>query len=230
MNPNNTILYLIFAVPPVLLAMFAQSRLKSRFAKARRSPSRVTGAAAARAILDSAGLQSIAIERIPGELTDHYDPRAKVLRLSENSYSGYNLAAIGVAAHEAGHALQDAQHYKPMLIRQAAVPLASFGSNSAMVLIMLGLGMGLQPVALAGVACFGCITFLQIINLPVEYNASSRAKKQLEKLGFITANELPEVRSMLGAAALTYVAAMLSSLLQFLYFALRVLGNSGRNR
>lgn len=227
---GNSLLYLLFAIPPVILAGLARNMLTSRYAKACKAPSSVTGAAAARAILDSAGLQSIAIERIPGTLSDHYDPRAKVLRLSENSYSGRNLAAVGVAAHEAGHALQDTQHYKPMLVRQAAVPLASFGSNSAMVLMLLGATMNMLALILAGIVCFGFVTFLQIINLPVEYDASARAKRQLESLGVITSNELPMVRSMLSAAALTYVAAMLSSLLQFLYFAMRFLGSSNRSR
>ncbi len=227
---NGSLVYLLFAIPPVILAALARNSLASRYSKACKAPAAMTGAAAARAILDSAGLRSIAIERIPGTLSDHYDPRAKVLRLSENSYSGRNLAAVGVAAHEAGHALQDAQHYKPMLVRQAAVPLASFGSNSAMVLMLIGAMMNIFALIIAGLVCFGFITFLQIINLPVEYDASSRAKRQLESLGIISADDLPMVRSMLSAAALTYVAAMLASLLQFLYYAMRFLGNSNRRQ
>ncbi len=227
--PDNSLLtYLLFIIPPVVLAAIAQNSLKSRYAKASESPSSITGAAAARAILDSAGLNSVLIERIPGVLTDHYDPRAKVLRLSENTYNNKNLAAIGVAAHEAGHAIQDARNYTPMIIRQAAVPLASFGSNSAIVFMMIGLGIGLQALVLAGVVCFGLVAFFQIINLPVEYDASARAKHQLEALGFIGKDELPIVRSMLGAAALTYVAAMLSSTLQFLYYLMRYLNSNRR--
>lgn len=227
---DNSILYLIFAIPPLVLAAIARNLLTSRYSEACQVPARITGAAAARAILDSAGLRSVTIERIPGTLSDHYDPRAKVLRLSENSYNGRNLAALSVAAHEAGHALQDAQNYKPLLIRQAAVPLASFGANSAMALLILGVIMNIFSLILAGVVCFGFITFLQIINLPVEFNASSRAKRQLEVLGIITPNEAPIVQSMLSAAALTYVAAMIASLLQFIYYAIRFLGASDRRR
>ncbi|MBQ9874036.1 MAG: zinc metallopeptidase [Thermoguttaceae bacterium] len=229
MNEDN-LLYLVLAIPPALIGFYAQNILKSRYAKACQAPCNATGAAAARAVLDSAGLQSVAIERVAGVLSDHYDPRAKVLRLSENSYSGRNLAAIGVAAHEAGHALQDAQHYKPMLIRQTAVPLASFGSNSAMVILLAGVAMNVFALVIAGIVCFGFVAFLQIINLPVEYNASARAKERLVSLGFVNEAELPVVKSMLGAAALTYVAAMMSAVSQLLYFVAKFLGSSGRRR
>ncbi len=220
--------YFLFVLPPMLLAMYAQGALKSRYAKACKVPSSVSGAAAARAILDSAGLQNIAIERIAGELTDHYDPRSKVLRLSENSYNGRNLAAIGVAAHEAGHAIQDAKRYKLMVIRQIAVPLASFGGNSALALIAIGLAINVMQLAMLGVLGFGMVALFQIINLPVEYDASARAKKQLAELGFLSPDQKPIVRSMLGAAALTYVAGTLSAISQFLYFLLAVMRRSGR--
>ncbi|MDO5308124.1 MAG: zinc metallopeptidase [Planctomycetia bacterium] len=212
--------YLIFVVPPALLAMYAQAILKSRYAKAQKAPCQYTGYQAARAILDSAGLQSVQIERIAGSLTDHYDPRAKVLRLSENSYSGHNLASVGVAAHEAGHAIQDASHYKLMVLRQMAVPLASLGSNSAMALIVAGAALQITGLLLAGVAAFGMVALFQIINLPVEYDASSRAKKLLGSLGFVPAKDAPIVKGVLSAAALTYVAAMLSSVAVFLYYLL----------
>ena len=220
--------YFLFVLPPALLAMLAQSMLKSRYAAACRAPASITGAAAARALLDSAGCQHVRIERIAGTLTDHYDPRAKVLRLSENSYNGRNLAAIGVAAHEAGHALQDAQRYKLMVVRQLAVPLASLGGNTAMILIMVGLAMQAMHLAMLGVAGFGLVALFQIVNLPVEYNASARAREQLEKLGFITSEQAPMVRKMLSAAALTYVAGTLDAVGQFLYFLLTVLGRSQR--
>lgn len=226
--PHDSLLYLLVILPPMLLAGFARTRLTSRYKDACKRPCNFTGAAAARALLDSAGLQHVTIERIPGELSDHYDPRAKVLRLSENSYSGRNLAAVGVAAHEAGHALQDAQKYKPMVIRQAAVPLASFGGNSALILMLLGAGVNFYPLIWVGIIAFGFVTFFQIINLPVEYDASARAKRRLAELGFIDANDMPVVRSMLSAAALTYVAAMLATVLQFLYYLVRFMGNSRR--
>lgn len=220
--------YFLFILPPLLLALYAQGVLKTRYASARSETSSVTGAAAARAILDSAGLQSVMIERIPGELTDHYDPRSKVLRLSENSYNGRNLAAIGVAAHEAGHAIQDAQRYKLMVIRQIAVPLASFGGNSALILIVIGLAINLMGLAMLGVAGFGMVALFQIINLPVEYDASARAEKQLARLGFLTPQQQPVVRSMLRAAALTYVAATLAAIFQFLYYFLVITSRSDR--
>ncbi len=222
-------IYLLFVIPPALLAMYAQATLKTRYAKACREPASITGAAAARAVLDSAGLQHIKIERIAGVLSDHYDPRSKVLRLSENSYNGRNLAAIGVAAHEAGHAIQDATKYKLMVVRQMAVPLASFGGNSAMILIMIGAALNMMGLALLGVAGFGAVALFQIINLPVEYDASARAKKQLAQLGFVTPQQAPTVKKMLSAAALTYVAGTLSAIMQFLYFALTILGNSRRD-
>ena len=215
-------LYLLIAVPAALVAMLAQSLLKSRYASAKTQSASITGAAAARAVLDSAGLQSVQIEQIAGELTDHYDPRAKVLRLSENSYNGRNLAAIGVAAHEAGHAIQDAQKYKLMVLRQIAVPLASYGGNSAMGLIAAGLAAQNQTLAMIGVAAFSLVVLFQLINLPVEYNASSRAKKQLANLGFVTSAQAPHVRKMLSAAALTYVAGTLSAIAQLLALLARV--------
>jgi Zn-dependent membrane protease YugP len=124
-------LYFLFVIPPMILAMIAQGLVSSRYARAKQMPASLTGAAAARRVLDSAGLQAVEIERVPGHLTDHYDPSAKVLRLSDEVYDGRNLAAIGIAAHEAGHAIQDATRYAPMVVRQLAVPAASFGSNSA---------------------------------------------------------------------------------------------------
>ena len=220
--------YILFVLPPLLLALIAQGLLKTRYAKACKEPCAVTGAAAARAILDSAGLQSVRIERISGQLTDHYDPRSKVLRLSENSYNGRNLAAVGVAAHEAGHAIQDGQRYKLMVIRQMAVPLASFGGNTALLLIIVGMAINFLGLAMLGVFGFGLVALFQIVNLPVEYNASARAKKQLAQLGFITPEQQPIVRGMLSAAALTYVAATLSAVSQFLYYFLVISGRMNR--
>ena len=219
-------LYFLFVIPPMILAMIAQGLVSSRYARAKQMPASLTGAAAARRVLDSAGLQAVEIERVPGHLTDHYDPSAKVLRLSDEVYDGRNLAAIGIAAHEAGHAIQDAKRYAPMVVRQLAVPAASFGSNSAFLLVILGAAMNAAGLILAGVACFGAVAAFQIINLPVEFNASSRAKERLAALGFVGPQEAPIVRGVLGAAALTYVAAMLSALMTFLYYALMFFGGS----
>lgn len=222
---NNFVLYLVCFIPPLLLALYAQGLVKVRYAAAKKRPAPMSGAAAARMILDSAGLQNVKIELIPGELSDHYDPRTKALRLSEDIYNGQSLAAVGIAAHEAGHAIQDATRYPLMALRQMAVPMASFGSGAAIWILMAGLILNILPLAMLAVGLFGVVALFQIINLPVEFNASTRAKQQLAALGVVNAQDMVCVRKVLGAAALTYVAAMLAALLQFLYFALRVFGN-----
>ena len=176
---------LIWIAPAILLGLWAQWRVKSTYAQAQRIPAPLSGAAAARHILDSAGLQSVGIEQIPGQLTDHYDPRDKVLRLSPEVYQGRNLAAVGISAHESGHALQDAHGYAALVVRNAAVPAANFGSGISYVLILIGLVMQYGVLLWAGIALFGCVVFFQLVNLPVEFNASSRAKAQLVQLGII---------------------------------------------
>ena len=221
---NNMMLYILCFIPPMLLAVYAQGLVKSRYAMASRRPARMTGAAAARKILDSAGLTHVEIRMTEGVLTDHYDPRSKTVNLSPDVYQGETLAAVGIAAHEVGHAIQDATRYPLMVIRQMAVPMASFGSGAAMWVLIAGLVLHITGLAVAGVVLFGAVALFQIINLPVEFNASSRAKEQLATLGVIEGDDLTVVRKVLGAAALTYVAAMLAALLQFLYFASIVFG------
>jgi Zn-dependent membrane protease YugP len=186
----------------------------------------LSGAAAARHVLDSAGLHDVAIEPIGGHLTDHYDPRAKVLRLSGEVYGGRTLAAVGIAAHEAGHALQDAKHYAPLVVRNAAVPLAGFGSSASIILLIIGAILAIKPLVWLGIILFGGVVFFQLVNLPVEFNASSRAKEQLVSLGIITADERVYVNKVLNAAALTYVAATLQALLTLLYYVFRFAGGS----
>lgn len=203
---------------PLLLAIYAQGLVKIRYAKAKHRPASITGAAAARLILDSADLQHVEIEMISGQLSDHYDPRAKVIRLSQDVYQGRTLAAVGIAAHEAGHAIQDARNYLPLVMTQLAWPLAAFGSNFSFILLFIGALMHIMGLVLAGVILFGFVALYQIINLPVEFNASNRAKQQLSSLGIVKKSDLACVRGVLGAAALTYVAAMLTALLQFLYY------------
>lgn len=165
--------YLLWIAPALLLGLWAQMRVRTTYAQAGRQPSRLSGAAAARHLLDQADLREVDIEQTPGHLSDHYDPRAKVLRLSPDVYSGRNLAAVGIAAHEAGHAIQDARHYAPLMIRNAAVPAAGFGSQFGLILLMVGLGFSLQPVMLLGIILFGVVVVFQIVNLPVEFNAST---------------------------------------------------------
>ncbi|HEV7221788.1 MAG TPA: zinc metallopeptidase [Pirellulales bacterium] len=214
--------YLLYLAPALLLAMWAQLKVRSTYAAAQRMPAPLSGAAAARRVLDSAGLTDVEIEMIPGQLSDHYDPSHRVLRLSTEVYQSRTLAAVGIAAHEAGHALQHGFGYAPLAIRNAAVPAANFGSGFSMILFMIGLFF--QPLHMllwVGIALFGCVVFFQLVNLPVEFNASSRAKDQLVSLGIIDQQGLVYVRKVLDAAAWTYVAATLQSLLTLLYLLSR---------
>jgi len=213
---------LLFIAPALLLGLVAQVMVKSAYATSRRIPAAMSGYAAARRLLDSAGLRHVDIEQTPGQLTDHYDPRSKVLRLSGDVYHGRSVAAVGIAAHEAGHAIQDATNYAPLVIRNAAVPAASFGSNAGMILMFLGLAFAaLRPLMLVGIVLFGCVVFFQLVNLPVEFNASARAKRQLAGLGIVPDHDMRYVNRVLNAAALTYVAATLQAILTLLYYVLR---------
>lgn len=174
---------LLFIAPAILLGLWAQMMIRSSYARAQQQPAPLSGAAAARHILDSAGLQNVDVEMTPGHLSDHYDPRQKVLRLSHEVYQSRSLAAVGIAAHEAGHAIQDARSYAPLVVRNLAVPAAGFGSNIGLLLAFLGVVFSLQPLLLAGIILFSFVVFFQVVNLPVEFNASSRAKEQLATLG-----------------------------------------------
>jgi Zn-dependent membrane protease YugP len=185
---------------------------------------------AARRILDSAGLQNVDIEAVPGQLTDHYDPRSKVLRLSTDVYHGKTLSSVGIAAHEAGHAIQDAVGYLPLVVRNFAVPAASFGSSAGALLCLLGVLFSASWLLLLGIVLFSCVVFFQIVNLPVEFNASSRAKFLLQQMGIVSPQEMGPVNSVLNAAALTYVAATLQSVLWLLYYIMRYTGQRGQSR
>ncbi len=218
--------YFIVIAPALVLAMWAQWRVRSTYAQAQQVVAPLSGAAAARHILDSAGLHNVAVEAIPGHLSDHYDPRDKVLRLSEDVYHRRSMAAVGIAAHEAGHALQDAHAYAPLVIRNAAVPIAGFGSNLGILLLILGAILTLPALVWAGIIAFSGVVFFQLVNLPVEFNASARAKVQLAQLGIVNADEMVYVDRVLGAAAMTYVAATLQAILTLLYFVLRFTGGS----
>ena len=213
--------YFLYIAPAFLLALWAQAKVKSTFAAAERMAAPLSGAAAARHILDSAGLQDVAIEQIPGRLSDHYDPRHKVLRLSPDVYQKRSLAAVGIAAHEAGHALQDAKNYAPLMIRNAAVPAAGFGSGAGMTLAVIGLIFQFPLLLYVGIALFGCVVFFQVVNLPVELNASNRAKAQLAVLGIVGQDQMVYVRRVLNAAAWTYVAATLQAIMVLLYLLMR---------
>ncbi len=213
--------HLLFIAPALILAFVASLLVRSAYASGRQQPCHYSGYAAARAILDSAGLHDVAIEEIPGQMSDHYDPREKVLRLSSEVFHGRTMSSVGIAAHEAGHALQDAHAYAPLIVRNAAVPLANFGSGAGLFLLFLGVMVRFAPLCWAGILLFGAVVFFQLVNLPVEFNASSRAKAQLVELGIVDAQEMGAVRRVLNAAALTYVAATLQSILTLLYYILR---------
>ena len=217
--------YFIFIGPALLLGLWAQMMVKSTYAKAQRMPAPLSGAAAARHILDSAGLNGVHVEITPGHLSDHYDPRQKVLRLSQEVYQSRTMAAVGIAAHEAGHAIQDARAYAPLVIRNLAVPAAGFGSNAGMIMAMIGIFAGLEPLLWLGIAVFSAFVFFQVVNLPVEFNASARAKAQLVELGVVRPQEMIYVNKVLNAAALTYVAATLQAILTLLYLISRSRSN-----
>jgi len=213
--------YLLYLAPAVILMLWAQMRVKATYAQAQQQPAPLSGAAAARHILDSAGLHSVNIEQVPGKLSDHYDPRDKVLRLSPEVYQGRTLAAVGIAAHESGHALQDAHAYAPLHIRNLAVPAAGFGSSFGIGSMLIGAIFHIPMLLWIGVALFACVVFFQLVNLPVEFNASSRAKAQLVSLGIVPAEEMTYVNKVLNAAAWTYVAATLQSIMILLYYLSR---------
>ena len=170
---------ILLMIGPMALVFYAQWKVKSAFSEMSKVPARMSGGEAARQMLDNAGMQSVRIEPIQGHLSDHYDPRGKVLRLSPDVYGGRSMAALGVACHEAGHAFQDAQNYAPLVIRNAAVPAANFGSGIGMSMLFFGIMLGLTPLAWVGVALFSAVVFFQVINLPVEFDASNRARAEL---------------------------------------------------
>lgn len=216
-------LYLLLTLPAILLAGWAQLRVKTAYAEADniRGSCGLTGAQTAASIMRSNGITDVGIEQVEGHLSDHYDPRAKVLRLSPAVFSGRSLAALGIAAHEAGHALQDANHYLPLKFRNGIVPLAAIGSNVAFGLFVLGLTMQATGMILLAIGLFSAAVLFQLINLPVEYDASRRAKALLLSNGLISNDEHATVDRVLSAAALTYVAATLSSILTLIYFLMR---------
>lgn len=224
--------FLFVLIPGLLLMGLAQWRLRSTFNTYKQvANSRgMTGAQAAEAVMRSAGVYDVGIEAIPGELTDHFDPSAKVLRLSEPVYNSRSLAAIGIAAHEAGHAVQQHVGYVPMALRAGLVPVANLGSGIAPYIVIAGLWTQLSGLAWIGVILFAAATLFAAVTLPVEYDASARARQLLENSGLVTPSEYGDVRKMLNAAALTYVAGFAASALQLVYYVMLVMGMGGRRR
>ena len=226
--------YVVLVLPCILLSLWASANVNSTFKRYSGQYSRrgLTGAQAAERVLRANGVTNVRIERVSGNLTDHFDPKSSVIRLSDNVYGNTSTAAIGVACHEAGHAVQYAQDYAPIRIRSAVIPATNLGSKLAMPLILLGLLIGFMGdlsyfLIYLGIGCFGLSLVFQLVTLPVEFNASHRALVMLEQYGVLGTDENRKARAVLKAAALTYVAAAASSILQLLRL---VLLSNRRNR
>lgn len=224
-------LYFMFMLPGILLMLWAQSKVKGSYVKYSKMANHknLTGAQAARMVLDANGLQNVGIEMTKGELTDHYDPRSRVLRLSQGIYSVPSIAAIAVAAHEAGHAIQHAVGYAPLKTRTAIVPVVNIGSNLGFIVLIAGLFMQITGLAWAGVVLFGLSTLFAAVTLPVEFDASKRAKLALVQVGIVDGGVAggPEgkgVDTMLNSAAWTYIAGFAASLMTLLYYVMLVTG------
>lgn len=211
---------MILVLIGVILSLASSAKVKSTFARYSkvRSMTGMTGAEAAQRLLNSQGIYDVTVRRVPGSLSDHYDPRTKTVNLSDDVYSSTSVAAIGVAAHECGHAIQHAVGYAPLNFRSALVPIANFGSQISWPLILIGIligGFG-SPIVQLGIILFSLAVLFQLVTLPVEFNASSRAVRLLDSTGILSGNEVDGTRRVLGAAALTYVAAAAGSILQLL--------------
>ena len=221
--------YLILVVPAILFALWAQSQVNSAFNQYSkvRTLRGLTGAQAAEAVLRAHGIYDVQIQHIAGNLTDHFDPRDKVIRLSDNVFHNDSVAAVGVAAHEAGHAVQYAEGYGPIKLRNAIIPITQIGSTLTWPLLVIGLILSAPSLIYLGIAFFGCSTVFQAVTLPVEFNASHRAIETIGGSGLLDEDELYGARKVLRAAALTYVAALLMSLVQLLRFVLIFLARGG---
>ncbi|MBO5891610.1 MAG: zinc metallopeptidase [Oscillospiraceae bacterium] len=228
--------YLILVLPCIILSIWASTNVNSTFKKYSKqfSSRRITGAEAARRVLAANGVSGVRIERVSGNLTDHFDPKTNVIRLSDSVYDASSVAAIGVAAHEAGHAVQYAQSYGPIKLRAAIIPVTNFGSKLAMPLILLGVLLGVAgeynyTLVYIGIACFALSLVFQLVTLPVEFNASRRAMQAIESAEILSQEERRGARKTLSAAAMTYVAATAVSLAQILRLLI-IFGGNGRRR
>ncbi|NLD45688.1 MAG: zinc metallopeptidase [Clostridiaceae bacterium] len=203
------IYYLVLVVPALLLSLYAQTRVKSTYAKYSRIANKkgLTGAEIAKAILERNGLYDVRIEPVAGELTDHYDPRTKVVRLSQGVYGSNSVAAIGVAAHETGHAIQHGESYGPLVLRSTLVPVAGIGSSLGFPLAIAGIFLSFGPLVTVGILLYTVAVLFYVITLPVEFNASSRAIRTLEDTGILDYDEIDPAKKVLSAAAMTYVAS-----------------------
>ena len=210
--------YIVLVVPAILLGLLAQSMVSAAFNKYLkiRTSYGYTAEQVARQILDQNGLYNVQIQRIQGNLTDNYNPQTNIVSLSDSVYGNNSIAAIGVAAHEVGHAIQHAKGYFPIKVRQAIIPVTNFGSTISPFLIILGFLLGSTPLAMLGVILFSTVAVFQLVTLPVEFNASHRALNTLDSFGILTRDEISGARAVLTAAAMTYVAALITSLAQLL--------------
>jgi Zn-dependent membrane protease YugP len=217
---SSTTLFIVCAGLPLLFGLWAQWRVKSTFQRYSQVQPRngMTGAQAAAAVLRSSGLPNLEIRPVAGQLSDHYDPRNRTLNLSADVGNASSLAALGVAAHEAGHAIQDARHYKPMRIRQTLVPAATIGQSLWFLPVVFGLLLGITGLVNVGLVLFAAIVLFQLVTLPVEFDASKRALASLESQSLLAADELTGAKAVLNAAALTYVAGFVAALGQLIYF------------
>ncbi|MDD2480180.1 MAG: zinc metallopeptidase [Victivallaceae bacterium] len=226
-------MYLLFALPGLLFALYASFMTKTTFAKYSKitSSTGVSGAEAAKRLLDDAGIHDVGIEMANGFLSDHYDPSAKMLRLSSDVYHGRSLSSIGVACHEAGHAIQHAKNYAPLGLRSAMVPLTSISSPLSYVFILIGFLFSAPNLILLGALIFSVAVLFSLVTLPVEYNASARAKKLMVSAGIVSPKEAADAGAVLNAAFMTYVAAAVSAILTLLYYLWRagLFGGSRRN-
>jgi Zn-dependent membrane protease YugP len=218
--------FLIYFALILIIPFWAQSKVKSTYKKYSKvaTSSSMSGAEVARRILDDNGLYNVAVEEVRGQLSDHYDPRSKVVRLSSDNFHGRSAAGAAVAAHEVGHAIQDAQDYAFLRFRSALVPVASFGSNISFILIIAGFLMGMANLALVGIIFFSAAVLFQLVTLPVEFDASNRAMNQLVSTGIIRNDEERQTKKVLNAAAMTYVAAALVAVAELLRFILMFTG------
>lgn len=222
--------YIIYVLPALALAFLAQINVKGTFSRYSRVANlhNYSGADVARKILDQNGLYSVRIERIAGNLSDHYDPRDQVIRLSQDVYDGRSVASIGVAAHETGHAIQHSTAYAPLRFRNAIIPVTNFGSSASIWLLLIGFIFNMRPLVMLGIVLFSLAVVFQLVTLPVEFNASARALKILDSSEILYGDELKGAKKVLRAAALTYVAATIVAVAQLLRL-LAIFGDSRRN-
>ncbi len=225
-------MYFVFVLPALLLSMWASWMTRSRFERWSRVPSQsgASGESIARFLLDRNGLSAVRVVPVQGALSDHYDPRTRVVRLSEPVFYGRSVSAMAVAAHETGHAIQHARNYAPLALRSFAVPLASIGSNLGMIIIFAGFLLSFTQLVWVGIFLFGGTVLFQLITLPVELDASSRAKAELDRLGMVGGEERRGVSQVLTAAAMTYVGAALAALSTLAYYVFRAMAMGNRRR